>query len=209
MKKKDYLSLAKKLKDEADEIIERTEILEILASFGEVYPIGSYIMGLLTAREVDILLEVENFDDLHLTYDMSREFSKIEGLDDFYFRNDFLLESEKGPKFMTWYIKFKLRKLKRWAFNIIVTGHEEASSILQNNKEIRNKINDNNRERILNLKSELCKTPDYREAFRANDIYKAVIECDINTMEEWRKWWRAKLRSKYKKSKTTESQSNE
>ena len=55
------IQLNSTLKAEADEIFLNHGLLDILNSFGTPHITGSYALGLMTWRDLDIYLQVDNF----------------------------------------------------------------------------------------------------------------------------------------------------
>ena len=55
------IQLNSTIKAEADKIFFAHGLLDILNSFGTAYITGSYALGLMTWRDLDIYLQVDNF----------------------------------------------------------------------------------------------------------------------------------------------------
>ena len=89
----------------------------------------------------------------------------------------------------------------KWKVDILISNPAVVNRILAQGKVILEKLNDENRKSILEVKSELTKYPDFKLEFTSTDIYIAVINDKVSNMREWIRWRNKQIRKKKASSK--------
>jgi hypothetical protein len=72
-----------------------------------------------------------------------------------------------------------------WKIDVWYLTKNSANSKTKTN-EILSKLNDDNRKKIINIKSQVFDNPNYRKSVTSVDIYEAVLEKGINDFDEFK-----------------------
>ena len=72
----DYLKFSKKRKQEADRILNETNLFNRLKKFGKVKQIGSYFLDLMVKPDIDFALRVKKDSEIDTTIKSILEMSK-------------------------------------------------------------------------------------------------------------------------------------
>ena len=152
--------LAETLKKEADEILDKSNLVRILLKYGNVHFIGSYYYNLLTWRDIDICLEMENVNP-EIIFDIGKEIAQIPNVGTIYYRNEFVLHTVGNPLAIFLCVELYESSDKKWKLDILISNSAEVKRVLNQGKRFMKKLNEKNRAIILIIKSKLSMTPEY------------------------------------------------
>lgn len=160
--------------------------MQILNKYGNPIVTGSYVLKLMTWRDLDIHLEdnemtVEKFWKLGKEILLKLKPHKI------HFRSDTILKPDLPSNFY-WGIYTTLRFPDVWKIDIHSVTSEQLVVLEKRFDELKSNITKNRKKVILEIKSHFCKHPEYRKKFSSMDIYNAVIEKDIKSIKEFSEW---------------------
>jgi hypothetical protein len=179
------LELNSLLKAEADEILSGKGLLSILNSFGIPHVTGSYSLGLMTWRDLDIYLEIDVFsetDFFALGGKICSAFNPVK----MSFRNELLAKTKGLPEGLYWGIYLGDERAGAWKIDIWAVGAPECQRLLRYCAAIEQKLTPDAAERILEIKSRCWQDPQYRRSYSSADIYDAVLEKGVADIEGFR-----------------------
>jgi hypothetical protein len=182
------ISKSEALKIEADNLIKNSKIDKILSKYGDIFFTGSYSYNLLTWRDIDICLALENDPTPELMFEIGTELSKINNIATMYYRNEFVLKTNGNPKGMFWCTEIMFSN-QLWKVDILVAIKKICDEVINPGLKIKSELSPHKRQIILEIKDILCQEKSYRKDFRSTDIYKAVLKDNVSTLDEWKKWW--------------------
>lgn len=179
------IELEKEIRKEARQIIYNKGLGKILERYGDYHLTGSYALSLMAKKDIDITLISSNLD-LPNFFQLGAELSTILKSNSMYYRNSIINEiPNRPPNALYWGVFFDQWTLDIWCF-------KDNSYYLKSDKyikSIKEKLNDTNREIILNLKHSLLKTGRYGKDFSSKDIYKAVLYHNVTDVEGFDKYF--------------------
>lgn len=179
------------LKDEADKLLKQLGIMGILNNYGHAEFTGSYLYNLMSWADIDICLTVDELNPEKI-FEIGNKLVNLPDIATMYFRNELILKTEGNPKAIFWCLEFTSDQFKIWKIDILIATHEVTSEVLKPGKILLSKLTDDKRTVLLSLKSHLTKDQGYRKEFRSVDIYKAVIDDDVISLEQWNEWLKRK-----------------
>ncbi len=185
------LQNADTLHKEAGELLSSMELLKLLTHYGNPHLTGSYYYNLMTWRDIDICVEVDSVDKQKI-FELGRSILLFPYTATMYFRNELILNTSGNPKGIFWCVEILHENSELWKIDILFANKEEIRTILKQGEEIKQKITPSIRRTILEIKTPLSKRGEYRRIYRSVDIYQAVIQDGIGTVDEWEEWWQAK-----------------
>ena len=170
---------------EADKILHNYGLLRIMNKYGKPVLTGSYVLGLMTWRDLDINLEINELTEKRF-FQMGGEIASTLKPYRISFRNEFLTGRAQMPVGFYYGIHTNiLGSPEEWKIDIWALDTEQINRGKKELAELRARIDDTNRLFILEIKSRFCKHPEYRHGIYSIDIYDAVIEHGIRTVEEF------------------------
>lgn len=178
---------AELLKREADRLLARTGIRAILAKHGDVTFTGSYFYDLMTWRDIDICLSVDA-EPMPVAAAIATEICRKNDVACIYIRNEHVLKTSGNPKAVFICMEFLSSADVIWKVDVLLGTAGLVAETVAPGKTLVSKLTPRSREAILTIKSELCKSPDYRQAIRSTDIYQAVLEGGVRNRSEWNTW---------------------
>ncbi|QVK17483.1 hypothetical protein KHQ81_11570 [Mycoplasmatota bacterium] len=173
------------LKKEAN-IFYNPLLKSILNPYGKVIITGSYALDLMTWRDLDIFLEVENIKQSDI-YDIScRIFKAYKPI--WFETKDTFLDESGCPKGYFIGFESKIINNKLWNVDIWFTSNEYIENHLTYIEHLKKKITPKNKQLILMLKRLLIKEGYYGSQIFSVDIYQSVLEDQVSTLEEFKQW---------------------
>jgi hypothetical protein len=170
---------------EADKILHHYGLLRIMNKYGKPVLTGSYVLRLMTWRDLDINLEINELTEKRF-FRMGEEIASILKPYRISFRNEFLTGRAEMPLGFYYGIHTNiLGSLEKWKIDIWAL---DADQINRGNKELAELwagIDNTKRLFILEIKNRFCKHPEYLHGIHSMDIYDAVIKHGIRTVEEF------------------------
>jgi hypothetical protein len=184
---KSYQNLNTSIKKEADEILHEKGLLNILNSFGTPYVHGSYSLDLMTWRDLDIYLQADDIsttDFFVLGEKICSSFTPVK----MSFRNELKGKTKGLPEGLYWGIYLGNERAGAWKIDIWAVSPLECERLLNYSTSIKQKLNAKAVERILEIKSECWRDAEYRRSYNSSDIYKAVLENNVTTVEGFKEY---------------------
>jgi hypothetical protein len=177
---------------EADRILNEFGLLKILKKYGTPFVTGSYLLGLMTWRDLDIHLEM-NIPDEKKFFHMGGEVASALKPWRMSYRNEFLARTLNLPLgFYFGVHTFILGGTEEWKIDIWAMDTEQMEEGKKDLAELQAGINAKSRRAILEIKNRFCKHPEYRAGLHSLDIYEAVMKHDIKTPEEFIKYMKSR-----------------
>jgi hypothetical protein len=177
------------LKKEADEILHEKGLIDILNSFGTPHIHGSYLLELMTWRDLDIYLEVDEIsitDFFALGTSICNSFAPVK----MSFRNELKAKTNGLPKGLYWGIYLGNERPGAWKIDLWAVSAPECLRLLNYCSNIKQKLTAGAVQNILEIKSECWQNLEYRRSYSSSDIYKAVLEKNITNIEGFKEYLR-------------------
>lgn len=179
------------LQKEAFSVLDKLHLLDFLSKFGNAKIIGSMALGLMTWRDIDIdvamdeLKENEYFQTVHYLFGNS-EVKRLTLAD-----NRTLTENLKSrgiPESIYLGVFTKAEENDEWKIDIrFFEGSLMAAE--KYIEEVKSKLNERNREIILEIKNAVCLHLKYKnKEVRGWHVYNAVLGERVKNIDEFRKY---------------------
>ncbi|MDB5232578.1 MAG: hypothetical protein JWN76_3383 [Chitinophagaceae bacterium] len=177
------------IKKEADEILYKKGLIDILNSFGTPHIHGSYLLDLMTWRDLDIYLEVDNIAESDF-FLLGGKICTVLKPVKMSFRNETISKTQNLPFGLYWGIYLGNERAGAWKIDIWTVGTSECERLIDYCKEIKQQLTSLAVSRILEIKSQCWTDPEYRRSYSSSDIYTAVLEKNIPNIGEFKKYLR-------------------
>ena len=104
------------------------------------------------------------------------------------FRNELIAQTKGLPTGLYWGIYFGNERAGDWKVDIWAVSAPECQRLIQYCADIRQKLTPETVSDILNIKSQCWQDPQYRRSYSSADIYDAVLEKNVSSIESFRKY---------------------
>jgi hypothetical protein len=182
----DHLKTNNLIKKEADELLSGKGLLGVLKQFGDPHISGSYSLDLMTWRDLDIYLEADDLTESRF-FELGEKIVSILQPVKMSFRNERIAHTKGLPAGLYWGIYLGNERAGAWKIDIWAVDSEQCKRLLDHCKVIHDQLTEENRNYILDIKSQCWQDPEYRRSYSSRDIYTAVLQKGITTIEEFRK----------------------
>ena len=145
---------------EADEIL-RSGLLTILNRHGEVHIVGSYALGLMTWRDLDIHVVREDMD-VPAFFDLGREVATLLEPQRMHFRDESTVRTPGLPPGYYWGVYLGDERAGAWKIDIWQTNRQAFEAVRRFGDDLSARLTDGNRAVILAIKEACWRHPQYR-----------------------------------------------
>jgi hypothetical protein len=175
------------IKQEADEILYRKGLLDVLSPFGKPHVHGSYSLDLMTWRDLDIYLETDTLSETQF-FAIGERVCKVFSPVKMSFRNERKANTPGLPHGLYWGIYLGNERAGAWKIDIWAVSTTECHRLLKYGESIKQKLDADMIQRILEIKSACWNDAEYRRSYSSSDIYTAVSEEKVTSIEEFKKY---------------------
>jgi hypothetical protein len=187
-----------KLQSEAQEVIKKLKLTELLSTYGAPVMVGSASLGLMTWKDIDFSV-LGAFDEtkylaivktlflerglIDLTLEDTRKNKDPQLTSGMYIGMKYTLEDSKDP----WE---KIRNSsKGWKIDMwFVNKSMDEDLAIKKTDEIRSLLNEPQRATILEIKQSVASNPLYRKRVFAVDIYNAVLKAGVTNLNQFQSY---------------------
>lgn len=134
---------SKEIRTEADDIL-RSGLLSILDRHGEVHMVGSYVLGLMTWRDLDIHVVRENLD-VRAFFDLGGEIARLLKPHRMHFRDESTVGTPGLPRGFYWGIYLGDERNGAWKIDIWQTNWEAYELVRRFGDDLSARLNVTNR----------------------------------------------------------------
>ena len=165
---------SREIRSEADEILQ-SGLLTILRRHGDVYIVGSYTLGLMTWRDLDLHVVREHLD-VAAFFDLGRETATLLKPHRMHFRDESTVGTPGLPPGYYWGVYLGDERSGAWKIDIWQTNRQAFEAVRRFGADLSARLNDENRAVILAIKAACWRHPQYRRGFTSADVYAAVLD---------------------------------
>jgi len=172
------INLNAQLKKEADEILYKQGLMDLLYPFGTPHIQGSYSLDLMTWRDLDIYLQTDTVSEIDfflLGQKVCSAFAPVK----MSFRNELIAKTKGLPCGLYWGIYLGNERAGAWKIDIWAVSSSELQKLAQYNIDIKQKLTPAMAQSIMDIKSQCWQDLEYRRSYSSSDIYAAVLENNV------------------------------
>jgi hypothetical protein len=178
------------LKKEADDILYKKGLMDILDSFGTPHIHGSYLLDLMTWRDLDIYLEIDHISETDF-FLLGERVSRLLDPVKMNFRNEIRAKTNGLPAGLYWGIYLGNERAGAWKIDLWVVSSSECKRLLEFCNDVKQRLTEETKEIILEIKSQCWQDPEYRRSYSSADIYEAVLGRNVTSKEAFNRYLRS------------------
>lgn len=188
-----HLTVDAEIRGEADRLLE-SGLRDLLDAFGEVHITGSYVLELMTWRDLDIHIVREDLDQSAF-FRLGRDIAALLRPHRMHFRDETIVRTSGLPRGLYWGVYLGDERAGAWKIDVWTTSRADFEPSRRFTARLLERLTPERRETILAIKSACWRDPDYRKGFSSADIYNAVLDQGVKTVDEF-----SRLRRRLKSS---------
>jgi len=181
------LAQAAALRLEADRLLHRDGLLPAIAGAGPTTVIGSYALDLMTWPDLDVSMALPHERDVAAFFDVGRAIARSFVAIRMTFSNQFIRPDVPFDHGLYWGIRLGYGE-REWKVDLWGYGPDAYLSHLAEFEALRARLAAADRRAILRVKDAVCRRPTYRRDVSSMDVYAAVAEGGVRTVEEFDAW---------------------
>jgi hypothetical protein len=181
------MNLNDQLKKEADKILYDQGLFHTLSKYGVPHISGSYVLDLMTWRDLDIYLETPDIEE-QAFFDLGKNLLSLLQPVKMHYRNERMGGDSGLPRGLYWGIYLGNERQGAWKIDTWAVDASELACRMAYCKAIKEKLTEKCRRVIMQIKSRCWKDPLYRKTYLSTDIYKAVLEMGIINFDEFKNY---------------------
>jgi hypothetical protein len=174
---------------EADELLYKRGLLAALQKYGTVHITGSYYLNLMAWRDLDLYIDSSKFSESDF-FLLGNDIANAVQAGKMHYRNEFILQSGL-PQGKYWGTYTDIIAPHNWKIDLWAINSELCEQYMAFAANLKAQVNDENRMKILDIKSQVWMHPDYRKEFTSMDIYHAVFNGGVGDIDEFKLWVKA------------------
>jgi hypothetical protein len=173
------------LRREAGELLDGRGLRAALERFGTPRVHGSYALGLMTWRDLDVYL----VNDAHTEaawFALGGALAAALEPVKMSFRNEHRARTPHLPRGLYWGVYLGDERRGAWKVDVWGVDEDEHARLSAREAALAARLAPETRAAILALKSAVWSDPEYRRSFTSRDVYDAVLDHGIRTPGELR-----------------------
>ncbi|SRR6266404_185717 len=178
----DVLAVDRKLRAEADALLDERGLRKLLEEYAPIYITGSYTLRLMVWRDLDIVMDAPGIT-IPEFFDLGKRITLLLAPWKMFFTNNRDHDGGRYPRGLYWGIRLGDVRRGAWKIDLWAFDRNESRDQVRGCEALNNRLNDENRPIILNLKSQLWDQPQYRDTITSQDIYEAVLDYGVQTLD--------------------------
>jgi len=183
----ELLSLDTSIRNEADELIHEKGLHNILSEFGTPQYTGSYALRLMTWRDLDIYLASEDLTEEKF-FELGKKIVSAFHPVKMSFRNERIAKTPGLPAGLYWGVYLGNERAGAWKIDIWAMNGAECMERLIHCDELNARLTEQDRLKILEIKSKCWQDPLYRKSYSSSEIYAAVLDNGVEDFLQFQKW---------------------
>jgi hypothetical protein len=157
-------------------------LLTVLGRGRDVHVVGSYALGLMTWRDLDIHLVCDR-RDLADFFRLGADIASLLKPHRMHFRDESLVRTPGLPPGLYWGVYLGDERAGAWKIDIWETDREGFEPVRRFGADLAARLDEESRAAILAIKTACWQHPEYRRAFTSSDVYEAVLERGVRDVE--------------------------
>jgi hypothetical protein len=169
------------LRGEADRLLQ-SGLLAILERHAEVHIVGSYALGLMTWRDLDIHLVCDR-PDVDAFFRLGADLARLLAPHRMHFRDESRMHTPGLPPGLYWGIYLGDERAGAWKIDLWETNREAFDAVRRAADQWSVRLTDETRAAIVDIKTACWRHPEYRRGFTSADIYGAVLDRGVREVD--------------------------
>ncbi len=175
------------LKAEAAILLHEQGLLALLQRCGPVRAHGSFLLDLMTWRDLDLAMQLPHAHDVVTFFATGQQVAQQFTILKMSFSNQHLRPDVPFDHGLYWGIRL-LHQRQEWKIDLWGYGPAEYQVHLTEFEALQRSLAAVDRRLILRIKDDACRLPSYRHTLTSVQIYEAVAQAGVQTVDDFYQW---------------------
>lgn len=174
-----------RLQSEAARVIMDLKLYDVLGNAGVANPVGSLALGLMVWRDIDVTVVCDRLD-LGVVIEVAGTLASHPRVRSVEFRNDsghWNRDDSEYPDGL--FLGVEYVDAETWKLDIWFIDEPDRQPDIAHVRALSKRLTDEHRAAILTIKDAWHERPEYGSSVSGYDIYRAVLEEDARTVEDF------------------------
>ncbi|HJP95428.1 MAG TPA: hypothetical protein VJ875_26000 [Pyrinomonadaceae bacterium] len=172
------------LRAEADVLLYELGLKKLIEEYAPVHITGSYALQLMVWRDLDIMMNAPGIT-VGQFFDLGKRITVLLAPWKMFFTNSRENSSNDYPSGLYWGIRMGDIKRGAWKIDLWAFDSDQFREKVLEGEALKSRLTEKNRLIILDLKGQLWDKPEYRDTITSQDIYAAVLDREVKTLDEF------------------------
>jgi hypothetical protein len=172
---------------EANEILYSQGLFDLINKYGKGILTGSYSLECMAWRDLDIYIVNDNLC-VNSFFQLGNDLANLLNTPKMNYRNELISHRKNLPEGLYWGIYFNNNKSKQWKIDIWMINSKEYMTFERHTNDLKSKITEELRLKIIEIKAQFCFNPKYRKDFTSQDIYRAVLDDKVLNVSDFKSY---------------------
>lgn len=188
MTDKKIIKHAKRLHQEASELLNKEGLLPMLNAFGTTSVIGSYTLDIMTWPDIDISMNLPSEQNVELFFELGKRIATKFEITKMSYSNHFIRGFPGFDHGLYWGTQLRYAG-REWKIDLWGYDDTNYQKHIAEFDELHRQLQQADRAAILRIKHVICQHPDYRgNVYNSMAIYRAVLEDKVESVDEFKAW---------------------
>lgn len=179
------------LRSEASKLLHEDGLLDLLEAYGKACVIGSFTLDLMTWPDIDLSVQLPHERDISTFFTIGHEIATRFQVVKMSFSNQFIRADVPFDRGLYWGIRL-LYGERTWKVDLWGYGKQDYQANLAAFERLKQRLSNADRNAILRIKDVCCQQDNYRVDVQSVEIYEAVSDVGIQTVDDFLSWRRGK-----------------
>jgi hypothetical protein len=187
----DVLAIDRTIRAEGERLLNRTGLAKILQEYASFSVTGSYTLELMVWRDLDIAMNAPKISIADF-FDLGKRITALLSPWKMFFTNNRDNNAGRYPVGLYWGIRLGDIKKGAWKLDLWAFSTEEYRQKVEECQNLKARLNDGNRLTILTVKAQIWNHPQYRDTMTSQDIYDAVLDHGVTSLDGFWEYMKSK-----------------
>ncbi len=178
----DPFAVDKKIRSEADVLLYDKGLRKLVEEYAPVHVVGSHTLNLMCWRDLDLAMDAPAITVSEF-FELGKRITALLAPRKMFFTNNRDHSGGNDPRGLYWGIRMGDVRRGAWKIDLWAFDTDQCLEKVRECEALRSRLNEENRLKILHLKSQLWDKPQYRDTITSQDIYDAVLDRGVNTLD--------------------------
>jgi hypothetical protein len=170
------------LRAEGMALLDGRGLRRLIEEYAPVHVFGSMTLGLMVWRDMDLAMEAPGLT-VKQFFELGARITDLLSPWKMFFTDNQTHDGGQFPRGLYWGIRLGDIKEGAWKIDLWAFDSVRCQVMARECEALKRRINQDNRHCILSIKSQIWRDPRYRDTVTSQDVYNAVLDHGINTID--------------------------
>ena len=172
------------LRAEARDLLDNRGLRKLIEEYASLHIMGSYTLELMVWRDLDLAMDAPSIT-ISEFFELGNRIALLLNPWKMFFTDNRTHDGGRYPKGLYWGIRLGDIERGAWKIDLWAFNSQDCAAKVQERDALKSRLTEQNRVPILEIKSKIWNDPRYRDTVTSQDVYDAVLDYGIQTVDEF------------------------